>query len=118
MLDQTVTSASMVSLGLAVEHARCVPINETHQRDSRDREDREIDGDDAKSLGAKILCVRTDHVTRAADGMQQRHLEALVDLGAQARDMHVDDIGLGIEMIFPDIFQQHRAGDNLSGVAH
>ena len=32
--------------------------------------------------------------------------------------MDVDDIGLGIEMIFPDIFQQHGAGDNLARMAH
>ncbi len=32
--------------------------------------------------------------------------------------MHIDDIGLGIEMIFPHAFQQHGAGDHLPGMAH
>jgi len=32
--------------------------------------------------------------------------------------MNVDDIGLGIEMILPDILQQHGAGDDLPGMAH
>ena len=32
--------------------------------------------------------------------------------------MHVDHIGLGVEMIVPDPLQQHRAGHDLSGMAH
>src|SRR5260370_39896225 len=44
----------------------------------------------------------TDHVSRAAYGMKQRALETLVDLGTQPRNMHVDDVGLRIEMIVPD----------------
>ena len=32
--------------------------------------------------------------------------------------MDVDDIGLGVEMIFPDLLQQHGAGHRLAGVAH
>ncbi len=32
--------------------------------------------------------------------------------------MHVDDIGLRIEVIVPDILQQHRSGDHLVGMAH
>jgi hypothetical protein len=50
--------------------------------------------------------------------MQQRGFESLVDLGAQPADMHVDHIGLGIEMIFPHAFQQHGTGHHLTGMAH
>jgi len=32
--------------------------------------------------------------------------------------MHVDHIGLRIEMIVPDIFQQHGARHHLAGVLH
>src|SRR5687767_14592292 len=66
----------------------------------------------------KTSGVRTDHVTRAADGMQKRGLEPTVDLGAQSRDMNVDDVRLGIEVVLPDILQQHRAGHDLSRMAH
>src|SRR5262245_40346925 len=52
----------------------------------------------------------TDHVSGAANGMQQRQCESLVDLGSQARNVHVDDIGLRVEMIVPDVLQQHSAG--------
>src|SRR5581483_11510314 len=44
-----------------------------------------------------------DHVAGAADGMEQRPIEALVDLGTQPRNMHVDHVGLRIEVIVPDI---------------
>src|ERR1700761_4387931 len=60
----------------------------------------------------------TDHVSRAANGMKQRPLETLVDLGAQPRNMHVNDIGLRIEVIIPDVFQQHGARDHLARMLH
>src|ERR1700722_18637964 len=67
-----------------------------------------------KSLPSAV----TDHISRASNGMQQRRLEIPVDLGAQARDMHVDHIGLRIEMIVPDVFEQHGARDHFAGVLH
>src|SRR5579872_7406875 len=60
----------------------------------------------------------TDHVSCAAHGVQQRLGEALVDLRAQPRDVDVDDVGLRIEVIIPDVLQQHGAGDHLAGVLH
>ena len=45
-------------------------------------------------------------------------LEALVDLGAQARDVDVDDVGLRVEMIIPDVLEQHGARHHLAGVLH
>src|SRR3546814_7865853 len=41
--------------------------------------------------------------------MEQRPAEAAVDLLPQTADMLVDDVGLRIEMIVPDMFEQHRA---------
>ncbi len=32
--------------------------------------------------------------------------------------MDVDDVGLWVEVIIPNVFEQHRAGDDLLGVAH
>ncbi|MNJ56770.1 hypothetical protein D3C77_523330 [compost metagenome] len=32
--------------------------------------------------------------------------------------MDVDDVGLGVEMVFPDLLQQHGARHRLAGVAH
>src|SRR5579883_2061325 len=50
--------------------------------------------------------------------MQERTREALVDLLPEAADMDVDDVGLRIEMIVPDIFEQHRPRHHLTGAAH
>src|SRR6185437_1260621 len=71
-----------------------------------------------RSLGMRKLVARTDHIARPADRMQERRLETLVDLGTEARNMHVDDICLGVEMILPDAFEQHGAGHHLACVAH
>src|SRR5882757_4994424 len=60
----------------------------------------------------------TDHVSGAADRMQQRPLKTLVDLGAQPRNVHVDHVGLRIEMIVPDVLQQHGARHHLAGMLH
>src|SRR5262245_24278803 len=45
-------------------------------------------------------------------------METLVDLLAQSADMDVDYVCLRIEVVVPDAFEQHRAGDDLSGVTH
>src|SRR5690606_29530527 len=57
-------------------------------------------------------------VARAADGMQQRALEAAVDLRAQPADVHVDHVGLRVEVVVPDALEQHRARDHLTRMAH
>src|SRR5665213_1650791 len=61
---------------------------------------------------------RAQRITGAADGVQHRVLEALVDLGPQAADMNVDHVGLRIEMMIPDFFQKHRACHDMIGIAH
>src|ERR1700694_4277134 len=60
----------------------------------------------------------TDHVPGAAHGMQERLVEALVDLGAQPRHVHVDHVGLRGEVRVPHVLEQHGAGDYLAGMAH
>src|SRR5580704_6320752 len=56
----------------------------------------------------KLPCAVTDHVASAPHRVQQRLGEALVDFRSQPRNVHVDHIGLRIEMVVPDVFQQHR----------
>src|SRR5690348_8569366 len=60
----------------------------------------------------------TDHISGAANGMKQRVGVALVDLGSKPRHVDVDDVGLGIEVIVPDILEQHGARHHLAGVLH
>ena len=120
---------------LLVEQALGVPGDIAEQKTGEEREDDEIDrrqleGRRAEEIRQERCVCRaprsrpasagavTDHVSRAADGVDQRVLEALVDLGAQAADMHVDDIGLRVEMIVPDVLQQHGARHHLAGVLH
>src|SRR4029079_9904441 len=50
--------------------------------------------------------------------MEQRTLKTFVDLGAQPRNMHINDVGLRIEMIIPDILEKHGASHDLSGMLH
>src|SRR6202453_2922 len=60
----------------------------------------------------------TNHVTGAANRIEQRRIEIAIDLGAQARHVHVDHIGLRIEVIVPHMFEEHGARDHLAGVLH
>src|SRR5690242_1473644 len=46
-------------------------------------------------------------IPRAADGVQQRGLEALVDFLAQAADVGVDQAGVRVEAIVPEFLQHH-----------
>ena len=54
-----------------------------------------------------------DHVTDATHRMQQRQGEVLVDLLPQSADVHIDGIGLAVEMMVRDRFEEHRARDHL-----
>ena len=42
----------------------------------------------------------------------------LFDLAAQPAHVDVDHVGLRVEVIAPDVLEQHRARDHLAGVAH
>src|SRR5579863_8992637 len=64
------------------------------------------------------LATGTEHVARSSDGVDQRRREAAIDFAAQAADLHIDDVGLRIEMAVPHCFEQHGAGDDLALVAH
>ncbi len=53
LLDQAGDFGLDGFVGLAVQHAGRVPVDKADEREGRKRKDREIDGDDAKRLGAE-----------------------------------------------------------------
>src|SRR6185295_7405121 len=59
-----------------------------------------------------------EDITHAANRLQQLFLERPIDLVAQAADEHVNNIGLRIEVVLPDVRENHRFGDDLPGIAH
>ena len=71
----------------------------------------------ADALGTRPDTV-ANHVSGAANGVDERTVEALVDLRSQPRDMHVNNVGLWVEVIVPDMLEQHGAGHHLAGVLH
>src|SRR6202011_870809 len=58
-----------------------------------------------------------DRVAGTWDRLDQRIREALIHFFAQPVDMHVDDVAARLEIIVPGGLQQHRARDDLAGVA-
>ena len=60
----------------------------------------------------------TQLVPGAAHRMDEGRVEVLVDLASQTADVHIDDVGLRVEVIVPDVLEQHRPGDDLVAVAH
>ena len=44
--------------------------------------------------------------------------KSLSILPPQAADVHVDDVGLGVEVVAPHLLEQHGPGDHLPGVPH
>src|SRR5690606_31518654 len=66
----------------------------------------------------RSLISGTQRVSRTSHRVQERLIEILVDLGPEARNMDVDHIRLRIEMIFPDILEQHGPGDHLPRMFH
>src|SRR4051794_38634129 len=57
------------------------------------------------------------HIADTAHGMEQRLAAAVVDLLAKPADVHVDDVGAGVEVIVPHFFEHHRPRDDLPLVA-
>ena len=66
----------------------------------------------------KVLARSTDTKPDAADGMDKWIGLPSVDFTADASDIHIDDVGHGIEMKIPYVLQQHRPRDNLALVAN
>ena len=60
-----------------------------------------------------MLVTGSYHIACVAHRAQQWALELRIDLLPQLADVDIDDIGLRIEVIIPDIFQQHGARDDL-----
>src|SRR4051794_14997577 len=58
-----------------------------------------------------------EHVARATNRVEQRLFESVLQLAPQAADMHVDDIGARVEMIIPDLLEQHGPGNDPALVA-
>jgi hypothetical protein len=48
--------------------------------------------------------------------VEQRTAGSGVDLLAKPADMNIDHIGLRVEMVLPDIFEEYRTGYDLIGV--
>ena len=58
----------------------------------------------------RVLAKSTETIPDTANRVDQRISLLIVDLAAHASDVHVDDIGRGIEVKVPDVLQQHGAG--------
>src|SRR4051812_38329209 len=64
------------------------------------------------------LFIRCQHIPGITHRSQQRPLRVRLDLLPQLADVYIHNIRLRIEMIVPDVLQQHGAGHHLAGVAH
>src|SRR5689334_3734417 len=73
---------------------------------------------DVRSSRNRMSARRVQAVAGPAHRVQQRPRETLVDLLPKSADMHVDHIGLRVEMVVPDILQQHRARDDVPRMPH
>src|SRR3569833_65960 len=64
------------------------------------------------------LFIRCQHIPGITHRSQQRPLRVRLNLLPQFADVDIHNIRLRIEMIVPDVLQQHGAGYDLAGVAH
>src|SRR5262249_40412837 len=62
--------------------------------------------------------VRAKGITSAPDRVDERLLDSLLQLIAQAVDVHFDHVGRAFPVRFPKAFAQHLARDNEPIVAH
>src|ERR1700751_6429580 len=71
-----------------------------------------------KVVERKVLARSTDTEPDAAYGVDQGIGLFVVDLAANAPDIDVDDVGVGIEMQMPNLFQQHGPRHNVAFVTN
>src|SRR3569833_1839360 len=72
---------------------------------------------DRRKPSVRITLVSAEDIADAAQGMDQFGIEAAIHLGAQPAEMGLHDVGAGIEMQVPDIFQQHGARHHAACIA-
>src|SRR6476620_4018773 len=68
--------------------------------------------------GVRPLFSRPEDIANPAHGVQQLLVERPIDLLAQPADQDVHDVGLRIEVVLPDMRQNHRLRDDAPDVAH
>src|SRR5215469_6051056 len=66
----------------------------------------------------RILGRATDTIPCPSDRVDQLYLVALINLATQPADIGFDDVRARVEVNVPDVLEQHRTRDHLTGVAH
>src|SRR5437867_3056617 len=72
----------------------------------------------AKSGRASAPRSGAEDIAHAAHGVQELPVERPIDFFPETTDQHVDDIGLGVEAVFPHVRQNHRFRYDFAGVPH
>src|SRR4249920_151992 len=65
-----------------------------------------------------VTGARSDPVAEATDGFDVVAVERPVDLATQVPDVHLDHIGVALELIAPDPLEELLLGDDLARLAH
>src|SRR5262245_39032521 len=60
----------------------------------------------------------SEYIPHASNGLQELFLEGTIDFVAQSAHEHVDDVGLRVEVVLPDVREDHRLGYDLARIAH
>ena len=50
--------------------------------------------------------------------MEQFGLKIFIDLISKMRDVNINDVGSGVEMVIPHVCRNHRSGDDLTRTSH
>src|SRR3954452_17309955 len=69
-------------------------------------------------IGRRLKLLRTEHVPRAADGVQQARLVTGLELAPQVRDEHLDGVRRRERVVAPDLLEQALARHDDPLVAH
>ena len=59
-----------------------------------------------------------DYITHSPNRMDKFGEEWIIYLGAEAPDMHIDEIGVALEVDLPDLIGDVGAGEDFTGLPH
>src|SRR5947207_248259 len=71
-----------------------------------------------RMLAKKLLSRCAESITASSNGVDERFLVAALELGSEAIDVNLDDVGGAFPVGFPQAFAQHFACHDLAGMAH
>src|SRR3954453_18581216 len=94
-------------------------VDEADHREIGEQREQAREESDAERGWHEDACtaLRREHVARSSHRVEKWLFVAFLELSTKPADMHVDHVSSRVEVIIPDLLEEHRAGHDAALVA-